>query len=89
LYEDDIVCEALIIVVETGLDRATVDEVLDYPWREDRIECRVMNLEGDGRGLTGIWRVLEGRERRWGDWGHYSRHKSGGDGPNRQEKGCP
>ena len=53
-------------MVETGLDRAIVDGVLVYLWREDRIECRAMR-SGDGREiLMGIRRVLEGRERRWG-----------------------
>ena len=70
LYEDDEVCDSPIIVVEIGLDRATVDEVLDYLWRADRIECRVMRADGESM-LTGIRRVVEGRERRWGEWGRY------------------
>ena len=43
LYEDDEDCEDCdgpIIVVETGLDRAEVDEILQYLWRADRMECR-------------------------------------------------
>ncbi len=69
-YEDDEVCDSPIIVVEIGLDRATVDRVLDYLWRADRIECRVMSADGKSM-LTGIRRVVEGRERRWGEWGRY------------------
>lgn len=71
LYEDGEVCDSPIIVVETGFDRATVDEVLDCPRREDRIECRSMRL-GDGTdALTGIRRASEGRSRRWADFGRY------------------
>ena len=40
MYEDDEVCDSPILVVETGFDRAEVDEILDYLWRADRIECR-------------------------------------------------
>lgn len=71
LYEDDEVCDSPIIVVETGLDQATVDEVLDYLWRAARIECRVMRSEGESM-LTGIRRVVVGRERRSGEWGRVS-----------------
>jgi hypothetical protein len=71
LYEDDMVCDSAIIVVETGFDRATVDEVLDYLWRVDRIECRAMGSDGGSEALVGIRRVLDCRERRWGQWGRY------------------
>jgi hypothetical protein len=73
LYEDDEVCDSAILVVETGFDRTEVGVVLDYLWREDRIECRLMRA-GNEEMLTGIRRVLPGRERRWGKWGHYVAH---------------
>ena len=71
LYEDDEVCDSPILVVESGFDRAEVDAVLEYLWREDRIECRRMRSGDGSEMLTGIRRVLEGRERRWGGWGRY------------------
>ena len=71
LYEDDEVCDSPILVVESGFDRAEVDEVLDYLWQEDRIECRRMRSADGSEMLTGIRRALEGRERRWGEWGRY------------------
>jgi len=67
LYEDDEVCDSPILVVETGFDRTEVDEILDYLWRADRIECRRMTADDGSEMLTGIRRVLEGRERRWGN----------------------
>ncbi len=70
LYEDDEVCDSATIVVETGLDRATVDYVLEYLWREDQIECRTMK-NGDQTMLTGIRWVLPERSRRWGERGRY------------------
>ena len=62
-------CDSPVIVVETNLDRATVDAILEDLWREDRIECRAMD-DGEGHAiLTGIRRVIDGRGRRWGEWG--------------------
>ena len=72
LYEDDEVCDSPILVVETGFDRTEVDEILDYLWRADRIECRRMTAADGGEMLTGIRRVLEGRERRRGSGGGHS-----------------
>jgi hypothetical protein len=71
LSEDDEVCNSPILVVETGFDRTEVDVVLEYLWQADRIECRRMTAADGSEMLTGIRRVLEGRERRWGDWGRY------------------
>jgi len=71
LYEDDEVCDSPILVAESGFNRAEVDEVLEYLWLEDRIECRAMRAGDGSEVLTGIRRVLKGRERRWGELGLY------------------
>ena len=54
-----------------GFDRAEVDEILDYLWGEDRIECWRMRLADGSEMLTGIRRMLEGHERRWGESRRY------------------
>lgn len=59
LYEDDQICDAPILVVESGFDRWEVDEILDQLWREDQIECRAMT-SGNEPMLTGIRRVAIG-----------------------------
>lgn len=68
-YEDDEVCDSPILVVESGFDRTEVDEVLDYRWREDRIECRSTRA-GDGSEMlatepTTRFRSGSGHERLW------------------------
>jgi hypothetical protein len=41
-YEDEVAtCSSYVLDWETGLDPATVDEVLDYFWTADMVECRV------------------------------------------------
>ena len=74
LYEDDAVCDSEVIVVETGLERSTVDTVLDQLWREDRIECRAFGWGGYPPLMTGIRRVMPDRDRRWGEHGRYREH---------------
>jgi hypothetical protein len=75
VYEDDDeVCDSPLLVAESGLDREEVDAVLEYLWREDRIECRRMRAVDGNQMLTGIRRVVEGRKRRWGQFGRYQDH---------------
>ena len=71
LYEDDAVCDNDIIVVETGLDRSTVDTALGHLRREDRIECRAFGWVGYPPLMTGIRRVIPDGDRRWGEHGRY------------------
>jgi hypothetical protein len=74
LYEDaDVDCNNALIDHETGLDSATVDEVLDYLWKTDQIEG-IMTLGGHSPSLDDIRRVLPDRERLWGDDGRYQHH---------------
>jgi hypothetical protein len=74
LYEDaDQDCSNVLIDHETGLDSATVDEVLDYLWKSDQIEA-IMTLGGRSPSLDYIRRVLPDRERLWGDDGRYRPH---------------
>ena len=41
-YEDEnATCSSYVLDWETGLDPATVDEVIDYLWTADMVECRV------------------------------------------------
>jgi hypothetical protein len=68
-------CNNQLIDDETGLDPATVDAVLDHLWRTDRIEAIV----GDGNrnpSLGKIRRVVEDRERLWGDDGRFEASQS-------------
>lgn len=67
LYEDDEVCDSPIIGLETGLDRAEVDEVLQYLRRADRIECRAMKASDGSEILTGI--SSEGKRAALREWG--------------------
>jgi hypothetical protein len=74
LYEDsDRDCNNALIDHETGLDPATVDQVLEYLWRTERIEG-IMTLGGRNPSLDSIRRVLPDRERLWGDDGCYQPH---------------
>src|SRR5664280_269512 len=74
LYEDsDRDCNNALIDHETGLDPATVDQVLEYLWRTERIEG-IMTLGGRNPSLDSIRRVLPNRERLWGDDGCYQPH---------------
>lgn len=71
LYEDgDEDCNNALLDLETGLDPATVDEVLDFLWRTDRIEG-IMTLGGRHPSLDEIRRVLPDRPRLWGADGMY------------------
>ena len=74
LYEDsDRDCNNAPIDHETGLDPATVDQVLEYLWQIERIEG-IMTLGGRNPSLDSIRRVLPDRERLWGDDGRYQPH---------------
>ena len=74
LYEDgDEDCNNALIDHETGMAPETVDDVLDYLWRADRIEG-IMTLGGRNPSLDSIRRVLPGRERLWGVDGRYQPH---------------
>jgi hypothetical protein len=74
LYEDsDRDCNNALIDHETGLDPATVDQVLEYLWQTERIEG-IMTLGGRNPSLDNIRRVLPDRERLWGDDGRYQPH---------------
>ena len=74
LYEDsDRDCNNALIDHETGLDPATVDQVLEYLWRTERIEG-IMTLGGRNPSLDSIRRVLPDREPLWGDDGRYQPH---------------
>jgi len=74
LYEDsDRDCNNALIDHETGLFPTTVDEVLEYLWRTERIEG-IMTLGGRNPSLDSIRRVLPDRERLWGDDGRYQPH---------------
>jgi hypothetical protein len=51
-------------------DRAEVDVILEDLWREDRNRgCWTMSVADGSEMLTGIRRVLEGRQWRWGSSG--------------------
>ena len=66
LYEDaDEDGNNALVDHETGLNSATVDEVLDNPWKLDQVEGIV--AAGDRPpSLVGILRVLPGRDQLWG-----------------------
>jgi hypothetical protein len=71
LYEDgDVDCNNALLDHETGLDSATVDEVLGYLWRADLIEG-VMVIGVRHPSLDDVRRVLPGRARLWGDEGKW------------------
>lgn len=71
LHEDgDEDCNNLLLDHETGLDPATVDEILDSLWRADQIEG-ILTLGGRHPSLDDIRRVLPDRERLWGEDGRY------------------
>ena len=61
-------CNNALIDFESGLNPATVDEVLDYLWKSDQIEG-IMTPGGRNPSLVGILRVLPDKERQWGDDG--------------------
>jgi hypothetical protein len=69
LYEDgDEDCNNALIDLESGLNPATVDEVLDYLWKSVQIEG-IMTPGGRNPSLVGILRLLPDKERQWGDDG--------------------
>ena len=76
LYEDsDAPCDNQLIDLETGLDPDTVDAVLGDLWSNDRIEAIV--APGDRHpSLKHIRRVVDGRERLWGDEGRFQANQS-------------
>jgi hypothetical protein len=76
LHEDgDEDCDNQLIEDETGLDRATVDAVLEHLWRTDRIEA--IHAGGDRHpSFDKIRRVLANRERLWGDDGRFEANQS-------------
>src|SRR5271170_7422091 len=66
-YEDEVdLCGSYVIDWESGLDPRIVDEVLDYLWAQDMVECRVGGTEGREPAVIDVRRVLVGRDRRWG-----------------------
>jgi len=74
LYEDsDQDCNNALIDRESGLDPATVDEVLGYLWEQGRIEA-IKTLGARYPSLDNIRRVLPDREQLWGDDGRYQPH---------------
>lgn len=74
LHEDaDEDCNNALIDEETGLDPATVDEILEHLWTTDQIEG-ILTLGGRHPSLDSIRRVLPGRDRLWGDDGRYRSH---------------
>jgi len=74
LQEDgDEDCNNSLLDHETGLDSATVDEILEYLWKADQIEG-IMTLGGRRPPLDDIRRVLPDRPRLWGDDGRYQAH---------------
>jgi hypothetical protein len=66
LHEIDEVCDNDIVVVETGLDRSTVDTVLGHLWLHDRIECRACGWVGFDPIMTSIRLVIPDGDGRWG-----------------------
>jgi hypothetical protein len=74
LHEDaDDECNNALIDHETGLEAATVDQVLDHLWKTGQIEG-IVTLGGRNPSLDNIRRVLPERERLWGDDGRYQAH---------------
>jgi hypothetical protein len=66
LHEDaDEDCNNALIDLESGLNLATVDEVLGYLWKSNQIEG-IMTPGGRNPSLVGILRVLPGRDQLWG-----------------------
>jgi hypothetical protein len=71
LYEDgDEDCNNVLLDHETGLDPATVDEVLNFLWQSDQIEG-ILTLGGRNPSLDDIRRVVPDRPRLWGEDGRY------------------
>jgi hypothetical protein len=71
-YEDEnATCSSYVLDWETGLDPATVDEVIDYLWTEDMVECRVSSSQSRQPAASDVRRVMVDRERLWGPWGRY------------------
>jgi len=71
LYEDgDEDCNNHLLDHETGLDPATVDEILDHLWKADRIEG-ILTLGGRNPSLDDLRRILPDRPRLWGEDGRY------------------
>ena len=71
-YEDEnATCSSDVLDWETGLDPATVDEVIDYLWTADMVECRVSSSLSRQPAASDVRRVMVDRERLWGPWGRY------------------
>ena len=71
-YEDEnATCSSDVLDWETGLDPATVDEVIDYLWTADMVECRVSSSLSRPPAASDVRREMVDRERMWGPWGRY------------------
>jgi hypothetical protein len=71
-YEDEGgTCSSYVLDWETGLDPSTVDDVLDYLWMADMVECRVSSSQSRLPAASDVRRVMVDRERMWGPWGRY------------------
>jgi hypothetical protein len=63
-------CSNDTIVEVTGLDRGRVADIVGQLWKEGRIEG-LLSLGETQPFLSGIRRVMPGRQRHWGAEGHY------------------
>jgi hypothetical protein len=71
-YEDaGAECSSWVIDGESGLDSPVVDDVLDYLWSQDMIECRVSASPSRHPAVTDVRRVTTEEDRAWGPWGRY------------------
>jgi hypothetical protein len=71
-YEDEpAVCSNYVVDWETGLDPATVDDVLEYLWMADMIECRPSTGHSRFPSAADMRRVRPDGQRLWGPWGRY------------------
>jgi hypothetical protein len=71
-YEDDAAaCSNYVVDWETGLDPSVVDDVLEYLWMADMIECRVSTGRSRVPAVADMRRVRPDCARRWGPWGRY------------------
>jgi hypothetical protein len=64
-------CSSFVIDWETGLAPSVVDDVLDYLWAEDMVECRVTGSPCRHPSVSDVRRVTDDGGRRWGPWGRY------------------
>jgi hypothetical protein len=64
-------CSSYVVDWETGLDPTTVDDVLEYLWMADMIECRTTPGASRFPAASDMRRVRADRPRLWGPWGRY------------------